>query len=569
MLDVLLPPTVSGVTVTAADNADSVATGGTLQFSAQVAGTNNPAQTVIWEITGDKHANTTISETGLLTVAAAETNTGLTIKATSTDDTSKSSTKTITVLIPSVSAVTVTAANNATSVARGATLQFSAQVAGTNNPAQTVTWEITGTKHAGTTISATGLLTVAAAETNTPLTIKATSTVDTSKSGTKTVSTHQPPELQGIAVTQNPNRTVYGLSETIDITGLVVTATYSDSTTAPCSVTTANLSRNTAHGTAGNGQSVTVTVNGKTAAFSINVYNVVSKSSAGVYTGRADLNAAFGAAATGDTITIYNNQTITNNTNPNEKTVTLKGYGSERKITHTPGSMMFYLDGGNTTLILGDKITLDGEGNENGSDPLVYIEGGANFRMEAGSKITGGRSNDFNGTGGGGVKVYVGGTFTMTGGTISGNSNRWSGGGVYNSGTFIMSGGTISGNTAYGINSYYGNVTGNGGGVRNNGTFTMSGGATISGNTAGTQGGGVNSSGTSFTMSGGTISGNSSAQGGGLCLNGPFTYNNGNIISGNSANEGSQVYKGTYGSINGTGGVTVGTGANVLYNSFP
>jgi hypothetical protein len=73
----------------------------------------------------------------------------------------------------------------------------------------------------------------------------------------------------------------------------------------------------------------------------------------------------------------------------------------------------------------------------------------------------------------------------MNGGTISGNTAYYYGGGVYvaNNGSFEMNGGTISGNTA----SYY-----NGGGVyvANNGSFEMSGG-TISGNTASDYGGGV------------------------------------------------------------------------------
>jgi hypothetical protein len=87
-----------------------------------------------------------------------------------------------------VTSVTVSAAGNATSVAKNGTLQFSATVTGTNNPAQTVTWYIeTNGKAAGTGISANGLLTVAANESLTSLTVKAASTVDASKSGAATV----------------------------------------------------------------------------------------------------------------------------------------------------------------------------------------------------------------------------------------------------------------------------------------------------------------------------------------------------------------------------------------------
>jgi hypothetical protein len=86
--------------------------------------------------------------------------------------------------------------------------------------------------------------------------------------------------------------------------------------------------------------------------------------------------------------------------------------------------------------------------------------------------ITGGNST--NKCGG----VYVSGTFTMNGGTISNNSGSW-GGGVYVLGTFNMSGGTISNNSG----SW-------GGGVYVQSTFNMSGG-TISNNNSASVGGGV------------------------------------------------------------------------------
>ena len=186
-------PTVIGVSVSAAGGAISVAKGATLQFNAVVTGTNSPAQTVTWTIDEEgKETGTTINAAGLLTVAAGESQSSLTIRATSTVDASKSGTATVTVTTagetPTVTNVTVSAAGNASSVAKGATLQFNAAVTGTNSPAQTVTWSIDTTGiAAGTSISTAGLLTVAANESLTSLTIRATSTVDTSKSGTATV----------------------------------------------------------------------------------------------------------------------------------------------------------------------------------------------------------------------------------------------------------------------------------------------------------------------------------------------------------------------------------------------
>jgi hypothetical protein len=141
------------------------------------------------------------------------------------------------------------------------------------------------------------------------------------------------------------------------------------------------------------------------------------------------------------------------------------------------------------------------------------------------------------------VFVYEDGTFTMSGGKISGNTSDY-GGGVYMSGgTFTMRGGEISGNIVS-ASSY-----GEGGGVYvSGGTFTMSGG-TISGNTVVSYGGGVSVSGSgTFTMNGGEISGNTSSYSGGgvSVLNGTFTMSggeiSGNIVSASSYGEGGGVY---------------------------
>ncbi|MBD5169525.1 MAG: hypothetical protein HDT20_05340 [Oscillibacter sp.] len=142
-------------------------------------------------------------------------------------------------------------------------------------------------------------------------------------------------------------------------------------------------------------------------------------------------------------------------------------------------------------------VTIDLNGNniDGGSDYVITINAGGALTLEdsTGSGAITGSTNR------GGVKNS--GTFTMNGGTISGNTAK-DGGGVNNNGTFTMNGGAISGNTA----------TGDGGGVYNfRGTFTMEDG-TIEGNNAvyaGVgQGGGVYNDQTVFTMNGGTISGN-------------------------------------------------------------
>jgi hypothetical protein len=178
-------PTVSSVTVT--PETATVEKGATQQFIAAVSGTNNPTQTVTWTVEGGGNG-TSISTDGLLSVAANESAPSLTVKATSTIDTSKSGTASVTISsggqTPTITSVTITP--ETTTVAKGANRKFTAAVSGTNNPAQTVTWTVEGGGN-GTSISIDGLLSVAANESASSLTVKATSTIDTSKFGTASV----------------------------------------------------------------------------------------------------------------------------------------------------------------------------------------------------------------------------------------------------------------------------------------------------------------------------------------------------------------------------------------------
>jgi hypothetical protein len=105
-----------------------------------------------------------------------------------------------------VTGVAVSPAN--ASLARGGTLQFSAVVTGTGNPAQTVTWSVTG-GGGGTGISGSGLLTVGADETAATLTVTATSTVDSGQSGAAAVTVETPgpgsvvPAPEKVQITQS------------------------------------------------------------------------------------------------------------------------------------------------------------------------------------------------------------------------------------------------------------------------------------------------------------------------------------------------------------------------------
>jgi uncharacterized repeat protein (TIGR02543 family) len=209
--------------------------------------------------------------------------------------------------------------------------------------------------------------------------------------------------------------------------------------------------------------------------------------------------------------------------------VSLRGatyQGYDRTVGCLPVQQNVIRTAADQTVILRD-LTL--KGCSNNYSGVVYVAGNNSAFVMRSGEISG----NYTYSGGG---VYVdGGTFTMYGGVISGNTSyAMIGGGVYvKSGTFTMYGGEISGNTP--------NTSGGGVYVNTSGTFTMHSGK-ISGNTA-SSGGGVyvNTSGT-FTMHGGEISGNNitgtanTNNGGGVYVasNGNFTMNGGKI-SGNTS----------------------------------
>ena len=104
---------------------------------------------------------------------------------------------------PTVTGVTVSPAT--ATVQQGNTQQFTVTVNGTKNPPKTVTWAVSGNTKTGTSISTGGLLTVAEDETADTLNVTATSTFNTDKSGTATVTVSSFPltDEQKIATAKN------------------------------------------------------------------------------------------------------------------------------------------------------------------------------------------------------------------------------------------------------------------------------------------------------------------------------------------------------------------------------
>jgi hypothetical protein len=179
---------------------------------------------------------------------------------------------------------------------------------------------------------------------------------------------------------------------------------------------------------------------------------------------------------------------VLNNTNSPAE-VTIDGKRRTIQLGSTNGALLTV--GAGVTLTL-KNITLTGKSGN--SSQLVSVSGGT-LILDSGAVITGNaRSGNVNGGGivvsagelvmnagaavtnnstpwgSGGVEVG-GGTFTMNGGVISGNSAKYSGAIHIHGGAFIMNGGEITGNLRYPISGA------DCAGIRmNGGTFTMWGG---------------------------------------------------------------------------------------------
>jgi len=244
--------------------------------------------------------------------------------------------------------------------------------------------------------------------------------------------------------------------------------------------------------------------------------------------------------------------------------VTLKGSG---KLYLTSQGNMINL-AANQTLIIDDAgLTLQGLKNgqnsatQDNNNSLLYVSG-SNAKLELKNGTISGNEHRTANSYGGGVYITDSGSFTMSGGAISGNYAFY-GGGVYvdTNCSFTMSSGTIGGEGT-------GNSAGyNSGGVCVSGSFTMNNGE-ISGNNAVYSGGGVNVyTNGSFIMNNGIISGNTTVSGGGVYVSGSFIMNNG-IISGNNASigvgaaQGGGVYITNGGSFTMSGGVISGNTAS-------
>ena len=232
---------------------------------------------------------------------------------------------------------------------------------------------------------------------------------------------------------------------------------------------------------------------------------------------------------------------------------------SSHTHSYSVGDNGLYTFGSGNSSINGGVIT----GGSATSGGGVNVNSGASFTMYGGV-IAGNSAGSGNPSRGGGV--FAGGTFTMEGGTISGNTAPIGGGvSVRNDAVFTMTDGIVSNNTAVTVSNAGDHKSGIGGGVNvGEGTFTMNGG-TVSGNAAqkdgksstGRGGGVYIYSNSTFNFSGGTVSENTAYDGAGIFVyegSSTLTMSGGNLIKNNASHNGGGIY------INEGSGTTVSGG---------
>lgn len=175
---------VTKVTSVVMTGGGSITAGESMKFTAQVYGEGEYDTAVIWSISGNKSAATTMVD-GVLTVAASETATQIVIYATAKGDRSVSSSATVTVIEPEEEPATITSVDvsGKTLVKVGQSTQYKAAVKGTQNFNKSVTWVISGATSSSTTISSSGILSVGKDETATAIIVTAAAVQDPSVQG--------------------------------------------------------------------------------------------------------------------------------------------------------------------------------------------------------------------------------------------------------------------------------------------------------------------------------------------------------------------------------------------------
>ena len=216
---------VQSVTVTPASA--TMQSGSSIGLQAEVTGSGTVNPAVTWTASAG-----TVSATGVFTAPSVSALALVTVRAVSVQDATRSGTANITVNpAPTVSSVTVSAF--IPSLRSGQTTTVDANVIGTGNPSQAVTWSVDS---GGGTLSPNGgnanYLFVAPSVSS--VILRATSVLDPSQSGTVTLTVTPPPSVTSVTVSAARTNVASGAFINLSV---VIAGTFNPSSHAQWSIT--------------------------------------------------------------------------------------------------------------------------------------------------------------------------------------------------------------------------------------------------------------------------------------------------------------------------------------------
>ena len=190
----------------------NVEKGDTIQFQSKTVSYGDGYDAVTWSLEGAQKAGTTISSSGLLTVAADETADSITVKVCSEKDAEKYDTVTLNVL-DKLAIDNVDVDPQSATLFAGDSKMFTATVIGTDT--HEVEWQLTGNSSANTTITPndqTCTLAVGKDETAEVLTIEVTSVKDPTKSAIASITVKQLTIIDRLLINYTTEKAVAGVT---------------------------------------------------------------------------------------------------------------------------------------------------------------------------------------------------------------------------------------------------------------------------------------------------------------------------------------------------------------------
>lgn len=198
--------------ITVSSNSTAVQKGTTSLFTANVVYYGAGADRINWSVIGTSSDDTTISNSGLLSVGSDEEERYITVRATSEIDNTTYGEKIVEVINEPLSIKSVDIKEKDAVVVYGGRYNFNAKVIGTAS--HDILWTISGNNSENTLIDNDGLLTVGNDETANSILLTATSTFDNSKKDTVTVTLRKTEFIKKIEINYDTSNIIFSSKTT-------------------------------------------------------------------------------------------------------------------------------------------------------------------------------------------------------------------------------------------------------------------------------------------------------------------------------------------------------------------